>query len=308
MWKPNFQFVSNPNFKAINELLFPAILSSTVGQIHIYVDMFFTSYISDGAWTAIGYANRVFQFPVGILVTAFLVPLFPIFSRLVAEKDFEGIKSYFNKGVGVLFFAAIPIIIGILTVGYDAVKLVFERGAFDRNATFMVTEALWFLSVSIIPYVFRDSITRVYYSFNDSKTPFIVAFSSIVLKYLLNVIFISRLHMGIGGITLSTSLVTLFNACTLGFFISKKIKLNYKSLFVNLFKMLIAGVFAFGFSIGTAILFDKFINLPNHLFEIAKILCVGLGCIILYTGLNLLLKMEYAQELVNRFVKKTGKI
>ena len=225
LWKPNFQFANNPNFKEIMELLFPAILSSTVGQIHIYVDMFFTSSISEGAWTAIGYANRVFQFPVGILVTAFLVPLFPIFARLVADNDLDGIKTYFNKGVGVLFFAAIPIIIGILTVGTDAVRLIFERGAFDANATFMVTEALWFLSVSILPYVFRDSITRVYYSFNDSKTPFIVAFSSIVLKYLLNVIFISKMHMGIGGITLSTSLVTLFNACVLGVLISKKVKM-----------------------------------------------------------------------------------
>ena len=211
-WRPNCDFFNNQNFKEICELLFPAILSSTVGQIHIYVDMFFTSSISEGAWTAIGYANRVFQFPVGILVTAFLVPLFPIFARLVAEKDMEGIRKYFNKGVGVLFFAALPIIIGILTVGMDAVRLIFERGAFDSQATFMVTEALWFLSVSILPYVFRDSITRVYYSFNDSATPFTVAFSSIVLKYILNVLFINKLHMGIGGITLSTSLVTLFNA------------------------------------------------------------------------------------------------
>ena len=82
LWKPNFNFLNNPNFKEVTELLFPAILSSTVGQIHIYVDMFFTSAISEGAWTAIGYANRIFQFPVGILVTAFLVPLFPIFPDL----------------------------------------------------------------------------------------------------------------------------------------------------------------------------------------------------------------------------------
>ena len=130
----------------------------------------------------------------------------------VFVNDYDGIKNYFNKGVGVLFFAAIPIIIGILVVGLDSVRLVFERGAFDAQATFMVTEALWFLSVSILPYVFRDSITRVYYSFNDSATPFAVAFSSIVLKFFLNILFITKMHMGIGGITLSTSLVTLFNA------------------------------------------------------------------------------------------------
>lgn len=302
--KPNFAFTNNPEFKEICELLFPAVLSSTVGQIHIYVDMFFTSSISEGAWTAIGYANRVFQFPVGILVTAFLVPLFPIFAKLVADKDYNGIKDYFNKGVGVLFFGAIPIIIGILVVGMDAVRLVFERGLFDEKATFMVTEALWFLSVSIIPYVFRDSITRVYYSFNDSKTPFVVAFSSIVLKLVLNYVLISKMHFGIGGITLSTSLVTLFNACVLGMFITKKMDMDYKSLFINLLKMVVAGVITGGICYLCAFEFDKFVHLAKVPFEIIKITFIAIVCMIIYIPLNLLFKMEYAGELFNRLSAK----
>lgn len=302
--KPNFAFTNNPEFKEICELLFPAVLSSTVGQIHIYVDMFFTSSISEGAWTAIGYANRVFQFPVGILVTAFLVPLFPIFAKLVADKDYNGIKNYFNKGVGVLFFGAIPIIIGILVVGMDAVRLVFERGLFDEKATFMVTEALWFLSVSIIPYVFRDSITRVYYSFNDSKTPFVVAFSSIVLKLVLNYVLISKMHFGIGGITLSTSLVTLFNACVLGMFITKKMDMDYKSLFINLLKMVVAGVITGGICYLCAFEFDKFVHLAKVPFEIIKITFIAVVCMIIYVPLNLLFKMEYAGELFNRLSAK----
>ena len=302
--KPNFEFTNNSHFKEICELLFPAVLSSTVGQIHIYVDMFFTSSISEGAWTAIGYANRVFQFPVGILVTAFLVPLFPIFARLVGDKDYDGIRKYFNKGVGVLFFAAIPIIIGILVVGLDSVRLVFERGAFDAEATFMVTEALWFLSVSILPYVFRDSITRVYYSFNDSATPFTVAFSSIVLKFLLNVLFISKLQMGIGGITLSTSLVTLFNACVLGILMNKKMSMDYKSLFINLFKMLIAGAVTFAVCLACAYEYDILVHLPSLIFEIVKILFVFIVCMAVYVPLNLLMKMDYASELAIRLKNK----
>ena len=302
--KPNFDFVNNPHFKEIGELLFPAVLSSTVGQVHIYVDMFFTSSISEGAWTAIGYANRVFQFPVGILVTAFLVPLFPIFARLVADKDFEGIKNYFNKGVGVLLFGAIPIIIGILVVGTDAVRLIFERGEFDANATFMVTEALWFLSVSIIPYVFRDSITRVFYSFNDSATPFTVALSSIVLKVLLNWILITKMHFGIGGITLSTSLVTLFNACVLGYFITRKMKMDYKSLLVNLLKMCLAGIIAGVICLVCAIQYDKLVHLSTIPFEFLKISLVAFVCLVVYIPLNLVMKMEYANELFARIKSK----
>lgn len=298
--KPNLDIINNTNFKQIMELLFPAILSSTVGQIHIYVDMFFASSLSEGVWTSIGYANRIFQFPVGILVTAFLVPLFPIFSRLVGEGDMQGIKTYFNKGVGVLFFGAIPIIIGILVLGMDGVRLVFERGAFDSKATFMVTEALWFLSFSIIPYVFRDSITRVYYSFNDSATPFAVAFSSIVLKVCLNMLFISYLHMGIGGITLSTSLVTLFNACVLGILISKKIRMDYGALFGNFLKMCVAGVITFGICLVAAVCFDRFIELPKYVFELTKIFAIGSLCLIVYVPLNIFLQMEYANELLER--------
>ena len=305
--KPNFDVINNANFKQIMELLFPAILSSTVGQIHIYVDMFFASSLSEGVWTSVGYANRIFQFPVGILVTAFLVPLFPIFSRLVAENDMQGIRNYFNKGVGVLFFGAIPIIIGILIVGLDGVKLIFERGAFDERATFLVTEALWFLSFSIIPYVFRDSITRVYYSFNDSATPFFVALTSIILKVLMNILLINTLHMGIGGITLSTSMVTLFNACLLGILISKKIKMDYVSLFKNLLKMCVAGIITMIICFGAAYEFDLIIHLPKYIHQLVKIITVATLCLTVYIPLNLIFKMEYAEELLNRVKSKLCK-
>ena len=300
--KPNLD-VKTVKFKEICELLFPAILSSTVGQISIYIDMFFASNLVLGAWTAVVFANRIFQFPVGILVTAFLVPLFPIFSRLAGEGNDDAIKSYFNKGVGVLFFVAIPIIIFILLLAQDGISLIFERGAFNSNAVVMVSEALCFLSFSILPYVFRDSITRVYYAFNDSKTPFIIATSSILLKAFLNWFLILKLNMGIAGITLSTSFITLFNAVMLGIFIAKRIKLDYKSLFINLGKMLIAGLITLivGF-----ILCEKFndVNLPKYVFELVKIVTVIIITSVLYIFLNISLKMDYAKELMVRITNR----
>lgn len=294
--KPNLDFKNNEQFKNIGELLFPAILSSTIGQISIYIDMFFASTLVEGAWTAVVFANRIFQFPVGILVTAFLVPLFPIFARLAGEGKNEDIKTYFNKGVGVLFFAAIPMIILILLLAQDGISLVFERGAFNANAVTMVSEALCFLSFSIIPYVFRDSITRVYYAFNDSKTPFVIATSSILLKAILNWLLIIKLNMGIAGITLSTSFITLFNATFLGIFISKKIKLNYKSLFLNFGKMVLAGILTFA----AGWLLCGFIANASFIDKLLKIIIVTSVCAILYTALNILFKMDYAKELLNR--------
>ncbi len=294
--KPNLNFKNNPEFKNLIELVFPAALSSTIGQIYVYVDMFFASQLEAGAWTAIGYANRVFQFPVGILVTAFLVPLFPIFSKLVGEKNYEDVKYYFHKGVGLLNFAAIPIMFGIIMLAYDAVTLIFQRGEFDSEATYMVSQALIFLSFAIIPYVFRDSITRIFYAFNDSKTPFLVAFSSIVLKFILNSLFINKL--GIAAITLSTSLVTLFNATFLGLILMKKINLEYKIYFKNLFKMLFSAILAFSLSL---ILYHFWaINSSNWFMLAFKTFSIFIISMLLYVVFASLFKIEYVGELLER--------
>ena len=294
--KPNLDIKNNAELKNLVELVFPAALSSTIGQIYVYVDMFFASQLREGAWTAIGYANRVFQFPVGILVTAFLVPLFPIFSKLVGEKKYEDIKYYFHKGIGLLNFVAIPIMLGIMMLAYDAVQLIFERGEFNSEATYMVSQALIFLSFAIIPYVFRDSITRIYYSFNDSKTPFIVAFSSIILKFILNALFIDKL--GIAAITLSTSLVTLFNATVLGLLLTKRIDLGYKKYFINLIKMLASALFAFGL---TYILYINWqIQNTSWIMLAVKTFVVFGISMITYIIFAAILKIEYVGELIER--------
>jgi len=301
--RPNFEIINNPQFKNIMELLFPAILSSTMGQITIYIDMFFASTLKEGAWTSVVFANRIFQFPVGILVTAFLVPLFPIFSRLVGEGKFDDIKQYFNKGVGTLFLVAMPIIILILALAKDGISLIFERGAFNSDAVVMVSEALCFLSFSILPYVFRDSITRVYYAFNDSKTPFLIAMSSIALKAFLNWLLIIQLNMGIAGITLSTTFVTLFNAILLGLFIFKKIELDYGVLFKDLFKMIFAGAITFAIVLIFSQMFNS-VDLPKYVFELTKILVITITTAIIYLGMNMFLKVSYAKELFNRLMRK----
>lgn len=292
--KPNLDIKNNEKLKNLVELVFPAALSSTVGQIYVYVDMFFASQLVAGAWTAVGYANRAFQFPVGILATAFLVPLFPIFSRLVGEKKYDEVKYYFHKGVGLLNFVAVPMMFCIILFGHDAVALVFQRGAFDASATDMVALALTFLSFAIVPYVFRDSVTRIFYSFNDSKTPFLVALSSIIIKFILNTLFISKL--GIAAITLSTSLVTLINASWLGLILKRRIDLEYKSYFMNILKMLSAGLLSF------AVVYFIHEMCPGSAWIVVavKTLCLFGLYMILYTAFAYVLRIEFVGELLGR--------
>ena len=108
--------------------------------------------------------------------------------------------------------------------------------------------------------------------------------------------------MGIAGITLSTSLVTLFNATVLGLLIHKKINLDYKKLFFNFGKMILAGILTFFICLFACKFIDT-LHFARYLFELLKIILIMILCIIMYSGFNILLKMEYANELLKRFKK-----
>jgi len=289
--------------KKIGEILFPAILGTTIGQINIYIDMFFTSSLQEGAWTAIAYANRVFQFPAGILITAMLVPLFPMFSKFVGDKDFNSLRKYFHDGLNSLFFLAFYLTMFILIFSQDIVTVLFQRGNFDTNATLMVSEALFFITLSLIPYMARDTVTRIFYAFDDSKTPFLVAICSVVIKILMNAIFVKI--YGIGGIMLSTTLVTIFNATLLATLIlKKKVSLNYKGFILPLIKMTIATCLSAIICIGLNKFLIHIYPNANWLFLFIKLGLVFVVGAISYFIFALLLKLSIVKIVVQKLVAK----
>ena len=299
-FKPCFDFFHNKNFNDILELLMPAFLSSTIGQIGIYVDIFFASGLAEGQWTAYGYANRIFQFPVGLMLSALLVPLFPLFSRLVAQKKFDEVRHYFNKGIGSLILVGTFMMVFIFISRIDLISLALERGAFSHKATLLVANVLFVVSLSIIPYMFRDSITRLYYSFNDSKTPFYIAMGSILLKLIFNSIFTKP--FGIYGIALSTVLITLINGTLLAFLIRNRISIGYRAFFKQVGKILVCAIFAFVFGF---ILNNLLVSLEaTFILKAVKIIIIFISMASVYVGLCHLFKVEYLEDLKEKIESK----
>lgn len=303
-FKPSFDFFKNKNFNELLELLFPAFLSSTIGQLGIYVDMFFSSALKEGAWTAFSYANRLCQFPTGMLLTAILVPLFPLFSRLVGKNDTEGVRHYYKKGIGTLIYAGCFLMVLVFVVRTDAIRLALQRGAFNDDATFLVSEIIFYITLSIIPYVVRDSATRLFYSYSDSKTPFLIAIACIFLKFILNCILVKP--MGINGIALSTSLVTLFNATMLTILLRRKISIGYHNLIKSCIKIFLVGLITYiaGYALSTA--YSNHFEW-NFMTGLIKLILVTSVMTTVYFALSHIFKIEYMEELIEKIKNKLGK-
>ena len=117
-----------------------------------------------------------------------------------------------------------------------------------------------------------------------------------ISKYILNALFIEKL--GIAAITLSTSLVTLFNATLLGCILLKRINLDYKIYFVNLAKMVLAAFLSF--SINFVIYRNWTIDPDNWFLLFIKTIVIFALCMSIYTVFAVLFKIEYVGELIER--------
>lgn len=287
--------------RQVGEMLFPAIIGTTIGQLNVYVDMFFTSFLPVGGWTAIIFGNRLIQFPIGVLQTALLVPIFPRFSRAAADGDMAAIKRDFKVGVVSLWFISIPMLVAILIFPEAIIRLIFQHGHFDARGTALVRDALLGLSLLILPYFARDSITRVFYAFQDTKTPLYVGLFAILTNAFFDWLFAGPLHMGVAGITLSTTMVAFINMLLLGVLSKKHIAdLGFREMLLPFGKLLLSGLLMAAVCWLGLHSLGGFI--PAHsLMEYAGIALVGLLGLGVYMGAAVSFRVEEARYLQERF-------
>jgi putative peptidoglycan lipid II flippase len=255
-------------------MIWPAVFSTSVGQLIVYVDMFFTlnGPVGQGGWTAILMSNRLVQLPLGVLLTAMLVPILPRFTEQVNAQRMDDLKEEIRKSLRILWFLSLPLTALFLVIPSQIIQLLFQHGEFTPESTRMVTIALLLLAPSIFFYVARDLITRVFYAFKDSKTPFHVALVAIIVKAVLDYFFVYHTKLGVGAISLASTVITLVNLSLLTHFLKKKVGLlGFSLLLKPLAIMFLASALCAASAYGVLHLFGDL----SHLNRLYLLLAVG---------------------------------
>ena len=295
--KLKFSFIKNQQAVGdFNHFIGPAILSTTIGQLTVYIDGYFCSGLPEGSWTATVFANRLIQLPLGILVTSFLVPFFPRFSELVSEKNIAGLKQTSILVVRSLWFLIVPVAIYLFLFAKPVVEFIFERGAFDESSTILVSNILIALLLSMIAYVARDTLTRVFYSLGNSRIPLLIALFSICVKIILNSILAPRFQAP--GIAFATSIATLLNFLLLWFLLRKEIgSLGWFKHLRGLFKIAICAFVMFLCGFIVVNVFPLPFSDYNFFSKFVLIFISFFFCFAVYFGLALTLRIEEASKI-----------
>ncbi len=167
--------------KRIFNLIIPASVSSGLGQINVFIDMFFASGFK-GAASGLAYGNFIVQAPLGILSNALILPLLPKFSKFKSDQDHKNLEKSLITGIEYCFLSTLFFTGIFCTFNTQIVLLIFQRGAFNYEAVFLVKNILIAYAIGIPFYLYRDLLVRTYYAIERPKFPFRLSLAGIILN------------------------------------------------------------------------------------------------------------------------------
>lgn len=236
--------LTHPAFRDMLRMLVPAGLSSSVGTINVAIASAFCSGLKEGAISAFNYSNQLIQLPLGILLTALLVPMFPRLTEAATTGDRPSLFGWLNRGVQTIGLVILPVTGLAIVLGEPAIRLVFEHGQFDAEDTRQTATVLSIVALSMLAYGVRDLFTRVFYAQNKSRVPLLVTIVSIGTTLLFNSLLI---RYELAGLAWATTLVTVGNLLLLGYFLRRDLgTLGLGPSVKTILKALVAAILAAG--------------------------------------------------------------
>ncbi|MBW4514978.1 MAG: murein biosynthesis integral membrane protein MurJ [Timaviella obliquedivisa GSE-PSE-MK23-08B] len=214
--------LKNPVVKDVLTVMGPALFASGMLQINVYTDMYFTSYLEkpSAAVSALDYANLLVQTPLGILSNVILVPLLPVFSQLSDPQNWGALKQRIRQGILITAIVMLPLSGLMISLSTSIVRVVYQRGAFQTEASQLVATVLIAYAIGMFVYLSRDVLVRVFYALGDSDTPFKISLVNIFLNALFDYLL---LPFGVQGLVLATVSVNVLSVIALTYFLNRRL-------------------------------------------------------------------------------------
>ncbi len=292
----------HPGIQKIFKMITPALFGMAVYQINILINTILASLLPSGSISYLYYSDRLTEVVQGVFIVSIGNVLLPAMSKVTALNDFSKLKDMYTKSLRFALFLAVPAGVALIAIGIPIISVLFLRGKFTSIDLQNTYRALMFASIGIGSVAVLRVTTPTFYSLKDTKTPVIAATISLFVNisfgyYLMHT---SLLH---AGLALASTIAATVQMLVLVFFLQKKTgKLDLKSLFIFLVKVLISSAVMF------ALLFylSSYVNwLEDFLFKriLFLVLMVFVGA--LSYGLSAyILKVEEMKFIVNKVLRR----
>ncbi len=203
--------IRSPEVRQVGILLGPVILSLGIVNFNSFIGTVVAALISEEAPAYIDKAFRLFQRPQGMFAIAIGTVLFPALSRHGAAKRMAEFREDLSLGIRQIFFVTLPFAAFFSVLAVPTVRLIYEHGRAvgDETAISGTGAALLFFSIGMAFVSVNTLLNRAFYSIQKSWVPLVMGVFNLAVNAALMLLLYKP--MGVGGVTLATSVVSVIN-------------------------------------------------------------------------------------------------
>lgn len=147
-------------------LLLPAVLSVSVLQINLLVNTFFASFLPTGSVSWLYTAERIAEFPLGLIGVAIGSVILPVLSKNLHNDD---IQKTLDWACYLLLLVGLPACFALWQIADILMLALFWHGEFGYTDALMSSEALQAMSVGILAFMLIKVLAPVFFANGDSK-------------------------------------------------------------------------------------------------------------------------------------------
>jgi len=196
--------------------------------------------LNSGTASALYFAQRMYQFPLGVFGVALGTVLFPLFARKVQDGDHSGLRESLELGLRLVIAIGLPAGIGLILLAEPLTALLFQHGAFDADDAAQTAEMIAVYGSVVWAYCGLLIVHRAYYALGDPRTPLRLGIAAVVINVVLNLILIWP--FGGIGLPLATAVATVLQVVGMVLLVQSRLgRFNWPSLCVTSLKSVVAG-------------------------------------------------------------------
>lgn len=220
--RPRFGF-AEPAVKRVWQAMAPTVLALAVFQINTLLDLVIAEWFvaGDKAVSAYSYANRLFQFPLGIVSIALGTAIFPMLSRYAARGEVHKVTGGLMNGVRLLGFIVFPAAVGLAVLNESVVFVLLSGGEFTAGDAERTARVLLFFTLALPLVSCMQLVTKAFYAMRDTKTPTRIALMAVAVNLGANLLLVQT-PLEEAGLALGSALSALFNLIMLALILRKR--------------------------------------------------------------------------------------
>jgi len=197
------------DIRAFFRALGPATLGSMGTQVAMFADTIIATFLPAGALSALYYADRLNQLPIGVIGIAVGTVLLPEMSRRITGHDHAGAMLAQRRAFDFTLLSGVPFVAAFLAVPDVITRAMFARGAFTKTDAAAAGATLAAYAVGLIPFVLIRSAVATFYARKDTATPVKASLTGIAVNVVLKLLLMGPLAQI--GLALATAIGAWIN-------------------------------------------------------------------------------------------------